>query len=314
MKFCPKCGRQLQEGSDTCYYCQTKIDTQETANQQQVAAPVVESVADVAAEPKKSKKLAVIIPIVSVLLVAAVFAVLVFTHVICLSHSYEDATCTDPKTCVYCSATEGEAKGHKWEDATCLAPKTCKVCDKTIGDIGDHAAGDWTIETEPTIAVEGTEVQKCTICEDELDEREVEKLTPTVVDGGFNCKDDDFIAYMIDTGLVTRMTKNDSNEDDEFNIYTMTWFDGTRLTVGLSHVDKKKDNNVAMIMIMGDDIAGVGANALSIAEEFDTSVETSEAAYYIVREIPYNSDDIKIHVYEDDDDAGTYFAVVEVRK
>ena len=55
-----------------------------------------------------------------------------------LAHDYADATCTDPKTCKNCPATEGEANGH--------APKTewtadeenhwheCENCDEALDE------------------------------------------------------------------------------------------------------------------------------------------------------------------------------------
>ena len=49
-------------------------------------------------------------------------------------HEWEDATCTEPKTCKTCGATEGEALGHDWKDATTEAPKTCSRCGATEGE------------------------------------------------------------------------------------------------------------------------------------------------------------------------------------
>ncbi len=55
-----------------------------------------------------------------------------FGHV-CV-HDWEDATCTEPKTCKLCGVTDGEALGHDWMDATYDAPKTCKRCGATEGE------------------------------------------------------------------------------------------------------------------------------------------------------------------------------------
>ncbi len=46
-------------------------------------------------------------------------------------HVWIEASCTMPKTCSECQATEGEAINHSWEavDGTV----TCSVCDKTRG-------------------------------------------------------------------------------------------------------------------------------------------------------------------------------------
>ena len=54
------------------------------------------------------------------------------------SHSWKDATCTTPKTCAQCGATEGGAAGHSWSNATCTAPKTCTKCGATEGSAAGH--------------------------------------------------------------------------------------------------------------------------------------------------------------------------------
>ena len=54
-------------------------------------------------------------------------------------HAWLDATCTEPKACSVCSVTEGEPAGHTWLNATCLAPKTCSACGTTEGELGSHA-------------------------------------------------------------------------------------------------------------------------------------------------------------------------------
>lgn len=56
------------------------------------------------------------------------------------THIWKEATCTEPKTCMICGATEGEAAGHQWKEATCTAPKTCTVCGETEGEALGH---DW---------------------------------------------------------------------------------------------------------------------------------------------------------------------------
>ena len=51
------------------------------------------------------------------------------------SHSYKDATCTAPKTCSKCGATEGSVAAHNWQEATCSTPKTCKTCGAKEGTV-----------------------------------------------------------------------------------------------------------------------------------------------------------------------------------
>lgn len=54
------------------------------------------------------------------------------------SHNWKAATCTAPKTCTKCGATEGSAAGHSWKAATCTAPKTCSKCNVTEGAVTGH--------------------------------------------------------------------------------------------------------------------------------------------------------------------------------
>ena len=59
------------------------------------------------------------------------------------THSFTDADCTTPKTCI-CGATEGRELGHSWEDATCLSPKKCSRCGAESGDVAGHSYSDGT--------------------------------------------------------------------------------------------------------------------------------------------------------------------------
>ena len=56
----------------------------------------------------------------------------------CLSHEFDEATCTEPATCSKCGETEGEALGHKFKSATCTKPKTCLRCNETEGEARGH--------------------------------------------------------------------------------------------------------------------------------------------------------------------------------
>lgn len=95
-----------------------------------------------------------------------------------LGHTWEEATCTEAKTCSVCGKTEGEALGHTWEEATCTEPKTCSVCGKTDGEALGHT-GNATCEDDGVCSVCGqtikalghtweeatcTEAKTCSVC------------------------------------------------------------------------------------------------------------------------------------------------------
>lgn len=72
---------------------------------------------------------------------------------LCL-HSYQEATCTAPKTCSGCGKTIGFPKSHSYNDATCQVPRTCKDCGATTGPLGNHSYSDATC----------AEPETCTVC------------------------------------------------------------------------------------------------------------------------------------------------------
>ncbi|MBQ9749419.1 MAG: hypothetical protein IJV87_02410 [Clostridia bacterium] len=110
---------------------------------------------------RKTRK--VLIALLSLMLVLGALFALSACKKEC-KHEWDAATCTAPKTCKLCSATEGEALGHTggtatcaeqakcsrcntaygektahdYAAATCEAPKTCKVCALTEGDALGH--------------------------------------------------------------------------------------------------------------------------------------------------------------------------------
>ena len=72
-----------------------------------------------------------------------------------LGHAWEDANCTDAKTCSVCGETEGEALGHTWENATCTVAKTCSACGETEGEPIAHTWTDATCTAAKTCSVCG---------------------------------------------------------------------------------------------------------------------------------------------------------------
>lgn len=56
----------------------------------------------------------------------------------CISHEWQEATCTTPATCAKCGKTQGEALGHTWVEATCAEPKHCSVCQEIDGEPLEH--------------------------------------------------------------------------------------------------------------------------------------------------------------------------------
>lgn len=68
-------------------------------------------------------------------------------------HTWQEATCTEPRVCAECGETEGSASGHTWAEATCTEAKKCSVCGETEGDTLGHTWVEATYETPKTCSV-----------------------------------------------------------------------------------------------------------------------------------------------------------------
>lgn len=72
-----------------------------------------------------------------------------------LGHNWKDSDCTHPKTCTRCNQTSGSAAGHKWKSATCESPKVCTVCGEENGSALGHKWIEGTCDTPKTCSVCG---------------------------------------------------------------------------------------------------------------------------------------------------------------
>ena len=106
----------------------------------------------------------------------------------CTDHRWEDATCTEPKTCAACGMTDGDALGHSYQEAvtapTCTekgcTTHTCSRCDDSYVDTYVSAAGhnwdDGVVTKEPTYSETGIRTYTCKSC-GETKTEELAKLT-----------------------------------------------------------------------------------------------------------------------------------------
>lgn len=75
-----------------------------------------------------------------------------------IKHDWQEATCTEPKTCSIGGETEGEPLGHTWVEATCTEPKTCSVCGETEGEPLGHTLTEANYQQAATCEVCGETV------------------------------------------------------------------------------------------------------------------------------------------------------------
>lgn len=112
-----------------------------------------------------------------------------------IHHNAQAATCTaigwnaydTCSRCTYTTYNEIAATGHTWTPATCTTPKTCSVCSATEGDALGHSWGKWTVVTPATEDAEGTERRVCRNDGSHRQTRAIPKLTPADCAMGDDC-------------------------------------------------------------------------------------------------------------------------------
>ena len=112
-----------------------------------------------------------------------------------IHHNAQAATCTaigwnaydTCSRCTYTTYNEIAATGHTWTPATCTAPKTCSVCSATEGDALGHDWGAWSVTTPATTERYGTAARTCRRDPSHTETRLIPKLEPEPSDG---CKKD----------------------------------------------------------------------------------------------------------------------------
>ncbi len=74
------------------------------------------------------------------------------------AHNYKDGRCAE------CNTPDPNAHIHAWKNATCTAPKTCTKCQATEGSALGHTFGEWNTLTGPTCNREGVKTRLCKTC------------------------------------------------------------------------------------------------------------------------------------------------------
>lgn len=169
---------------------------------------------------------------------ATLFAVLIWVSTICHHEKWLEATCTSPKTCAECGATEGETLGHEWKEATCTEPKTCEVCDATEGDALGHSFGEWSENAEIDVVNEVMlNSRKCSVC-GKKEQAEGSKLTSFVENGRFI-----FSPWGINKRFEDKLGVASKCDDDE-NVLSFAYTDDSELIAMLSFTSMDGQENL----------------------------------------------------------------------
>jgi len=340
MKYCPKCGNPGSNNDRVCGHCGEWLTVPET-NTATPSIPMTETTAATPPETPKRKggKGKIIALVAAVFVLIAAVAVLIMTHVICLSHAWEDATCTEPKSCRYCGKTEGKALGHKYQDATCTTPQTCSVCKQEQGEPGGHewqdatcteakicihcgtvegealghTDGEW-VETEAATLVDGgMEEMSCAVCGEKLDSRSTDEKKPAVEGMSFNFTDAELVEWLNEEGMsVDEEPIEVEDQAEENTTYVLRIGDDTVLLI-MNHGDNGKDGNVCAIVAYSGEEEGAGFAALTIiAERIDSRFVAEDAVTPVLLGKTYTKGGMSVLMVDDYTILGTEDYIDEI--
>lgn len=87
-------------------------------------------------------------------------------------HEWKEATCTSPKTCEKCGATDGVALSHKWGEASCDEYPVCTVCGTKSGTAVEH---QWDKKYDSGAVKYDAKCEKCGMKYETYQEKELER-------------------------------------------------------------------------------------------------------------------------------------------
>lgn len=192
----------------------------------------------------------------------------------CMKHEWKVATCTEPKTCVKCGETEGEATGHIWVNATCEKAKYCIGCDMTAGAPLGH---DWQEAT-------CTEAKKCSVCgrtDGEPLGHEWEAATPERAKTCTTCGETEGkpLQIIYQNGLFTLSPKELGERIGEFVYGAEMYYTMDGMFCGVTSIidwgDIEKGDTIAIILF------GSKYDVMGVSEKDDKTVQSITAKFYV---------------------------------
>ena len=107
---------------------------------------------------------------------------------------------------------------HQWEEATCTNPKTCTLCGKAEGEVGNHTPGEMTITAVDTKALTIAYDLPCSICGEVIETKEsttgiapINSVIQVSPDEWYNCLITNIHSYGAGQSLYSYPVESEDN-------------------------------------------------------------------------------------------------------
>lgn len=226
--------------------------------------------------PKKAKMATIGLAAIAAILIGANAAGLFHQH------TWKAPTCTEPKTCSECGATEGEALGHKYSEedkaATCTAPGkrvfTCERCGDTYSEeTGEPAKGHTPGEAALNTTLKKM-VVRCTTCGETIEQSDITREAvdaamtslQVTLDDCYKVESNSDYKYLYKDQIGIDITNHSDKVMRNANIVVCAWDEnGYPVTVDLMY--SFRDSDKAMLGFYDENLAA-GATWSSRAENY----------------------------------------------
>lgn len=166
---------------------------------------------------------------------------------------------------------------HEWTKATCTAPRMCSICGATEGEPLPHTKGEWKVTKEATLVDTGTEELVCSVCGQVLDRRDTEKKSPQVNGKTFNFTDEELIEWIESISALEFVSVETTEKNTIYGIRNTKTDKSTGMML-LNHRDNDVDGEVCLIaMHEFDNNVGAIATVTYIGELVDSSFSSDDA-------------------------------------
>ena len=296
--ICPNCGCVLSSETTFCGNCGMSLQ----AAVVQPSAPVQQELQPVSKKGSKKAIMWIVIVFFILLICCGTFFVLTSTHIICINHEWQDATCTSPQQCEFCEETQGNANGHQFKEATCTEPKRCEACKETDGEALGHQWVEATctkekhcskcnettgellehtkvteVEQQPTLIKTGTEKTKCSSCGIVLDETVIPKKDPAVDGQSFNFVGLELVDYFNEKTDLSVDRNSLEVVNEKCTTYSIT-LEGEEGLLILGHGNNGTLGNVCAVMVYFENSNQSLAVVTWLGSKVDPSYSISAAA------------------------------------
>ena len=123
---------------------------------------------------------------------------------------------------------------HTWLDATCSSPRLCQECGATEGEALEHTKGEWIVSQEATVYQVGIREQSCIYCDTVLKREEFDP-DPVFYSKDFGMSTSEFIS------IFNKLSDGEYEIKPDGSNYVVSWIGILDIATTISFTENEND-------------------------------------------------------------------------